>query len=79
MDVGVDLIWGDDSLSQVFAQAQSQGMCVIFRHSLNPKLPEGLPSRVVTYYHDLPVNGTREMFSDLAWMREAVYSLIHGV
>lgn len=79
MDVGVDLIWGDDSESEVFAQAQTQGMCVIFRYSLNPKLPQSLPSRIVTCFHDLPVNDTCETFPDRASMREALYSLIRGV
>ena len=80
MNVEVDLIWGDDSESQLFAQAQSsQGICVIFRCSLNPKLPESLPSRIVTCYHDLPVDDTCETFPDRASMREALYSLIRGV
>lgn len=79
MDVDGDLIWGDDSESEVFAQAQSQDMCLIFRYSLNPKLPESLPSRIVTCFHDLPTEDACKTFSNRASMREALYSLIRGV
>ncbi|KAL8966584.1 MAG: hypothetical protein Q9197_005899, partial [Variospora fuerteventurae] len=54
MDVGGDLIWGDDSESEVFAQAQSRDVCIIFRYSWNPKFPQSLPSRIVTCFHGLP-------------------------
>ncbi len=54
MDVEGDLIWGDDDESELFAQIQSQDVSIIFRYSLNPKLPRSLPSRIVTCFHDLP-------------------------
>lgn len=79
MDVEGDFIWGDDSESEVFAQAQSQDMCLIFRYSLNPKLPESLPSRIVTCFHDLPTEDACKTFPNRASMREALYSLIRGV
>ena len=79
MDVEVDLIWGDDGESKVFAQAQSQEMCVIFKYSLNTRLPESLPSRIVTRFHDLPADNNCESFPDRASMREALYSSVRGV
>ena len=82
MDVDRDLIWGNDGESEVFAQAQSQAqsqaMSIIFKHSLNPKLPQSLPSRVVTCYHELPAEAC-ETFPDLTLMREALWSSIRGV
>ena len=49
MDVGGDLIWGNDGESEVFVQAQSQEMSIIFKYSLNPQLPQSLPSRIVAF------------------------------
>ena len=79
MDVRGDLIWGDDSESEVFAQAQSHEFSVIFRYAWNPKFPQSLPSRIVTCYHDLPAEDTSETFPNRASMREAIYSSIRGV
>ena len=75
----MDLIWGDHSESQVFAQAQNEGMSVIFRFSLNLKRPESVPSRIVTCFHDLPADDTCQTSPDRASMREALYPLIRGV
>ena len=79
MDLEVDLIWGDDSESQVFAQARSQGMCIIFRCLSNPKFPESVQSRIVTCFYDLSVDDTSQTFADRALMRETLYLLIRGV
>jgi hypothetical protein len=79
MEVQGDLIWGDDSASEVFAQAHSMDLCLIFRFALNNKFPRGLPSRIVTCYHGLPTNDANETFSDRASMREALYSSIRRV
>lgn len=79
MDVEVNLIWGDDAESEVFAQTQNQATCVIFRYSLSSKLPKGLPSRIVTCFHDLLVADASETFPDRASMREAIYSSIREV
>jgi len=76
MDIGVDLIWGDDSESEVFAQAQSKDLSLIFRYSLNLKLPQSLPSRVVNCYYNLSPKDASETFSDRAAMREALYSSV---
>lgn len=75
MDVEFDLIWGDDDESEVFAQVQGQ---IIFKCSLNPKLPQSLPSRIVTCFHDLPAEAC-ETFPNRAPMREALYSSIRGM
>jgi hypothetical protein len=79
MEVTGDLIWGDDSASEVFAQAHRMGLCLIFLFDLNNKLPRGLPSRIVTCDHGLPTNDANETFSDRASMREALYSSIRRV
>lgn len=79
MDVGADLIWGDNSESEVFAQAHSDSFCVIFRYSWNPKFPQSLPSRIVTSFHDLPAKDACETFPNRASMREALYLSIRGV
>ena len=79
MDVKGDLIWGDDNESQVFAEARTHELCVIFRYALNPNSPHSLPSRIVTCFHDLEVQDSNQTFSDRAEMREAVYSLIREV
>jgi len=76
MDIGVDLIWGDDSESEVFAQAQSKDLSLIFRYSLNPKLPQSLPSRVINSYYNLSPKDASETFSDRAAMPEALYSSV---
>ena len=51
MGVKGDLIWGDDDESEVFAQAQTHDLCLIFRYSLHAKLPQSLPSRVANCFH----------------------------
>lgn len=79
MDVEGDLIWGDDSESEVFAQAQSRDVCIIFRYSWNPKFPQSLPSRIVTCFHGLPAEDACETFPNRGSMREALYSSIRGV
>ncbi len=76
MNIGVDLIWNDDSESEVFAQAQSKDLSLIFRYSLNLKLPQSLSSRVVNCYYNLSPKNASETFSDRAAMREALYSSI---
>lgn len=79
MDFEVDLIWGDDDESEVFAQAQSPDLCVIFRYSLSPKLLQSLPNRIVTCFHELPVKDATETFLDRASMRKELYSSLHQV
>lgn len=79
MDISGDLIWGDDGESEVYAQVQSKDVSAIFRYSLNAKLPQSLPSRIVTCYHDLPANDANETFSDRPSMREALYSSVRRV
>lgn len=79
MGVEGDLIWGDDDESEVFAQAQNDDLCLIFRYSLRPKLPQSLPSRIVNCFHCLPVNDTAETFTDREKMREALYTSIRRV
>ena len=79
MDVECDLIWGDDNESEVFAQAQSHGFCLIFRYSLNLKLPQSLQSRIVTCYHDLSAKDTSETFLNRASMRKALYSSLREI
>ncbi|KAL9019359.1 MAG: hypothetical protein Q9185_003345 [Variospora sp. 1 TL-2023] len=79
MDVGGDFIWGDDSESEVFAQAQSRDVCIIFRYSWNPKFPQSLPSRIVTCFHGLPAEDACETFPNRGSMREALYSSIRGL
>lgn len=76
MDIDGDLIWGDDDESEVFAEARSDDLCLIFRYSLNPKRPESIPSRIVRCFHDLSTKEPSETFSDRALMREAIYSSI---
>ena len=78
MDVEGDLIWGDDSESEVFAQAQNQDISVIFRYSLSSKLPKSIPSRIVTCFHDLLADSS-ETFPNRASMREALYKSIREV
>ncbi len=72
MDIGVDLIRGDDSESEVFAQAQSKDLSLIFRYFLNPKLPQSLSSRVVNCYCNLSLKDASETFSERAAMPEAL-------
>lgn len=79
MDVEVDLIWGNDNESEVFAQAQRLEICVTFRYFLNSRLPKSLPSRIVICYHDLQAKDACETFQDRASMRQAVYSSIQIV
>jgi len=79
MGIKGDLIWGDDDESEVFAQAQTHDLCLIFRYSLHAKLPQSLPSRVANCFHCLPVNHTAETFSDREKMREALYTSIRRV
>jgi len=79
MGVEGDLIWGDDDESEVFAKAQNHDLCLIFRYSLHPKLPQSLPNRIVNCFHCLPVNDTAETFSDREKMREALYTSIRRV
>ena len=79
MDVGGDLIWGNANESEVFAQAQSTDLSVIFRCSLYPKLPHSIPSRIVTCYYNLPAKDASETFLNRASMREALYSSIRRV
>ena len=78
MDVEGDMIWGDDSKSEVFAHAQNQEISVIFRYSLSSKLPKSIASRIVTCYHDLPADSS-ETFPNRASMRKALYLSIRGV
>lgn len=78
MGVEGALIFAGDSESEVFAQAQSQEISIIFRYALNPKFPQSLPSRIVNCFHDLPVEAC-ETFPHRASMREAVWSSIRGV
>lgn len=79
MEVEGDLIWGNDSESEVFAEAHSMDLCLIFRFAVNNTFPRGLPSRIVSFYHDLLINDANETFSDRASMREALYSSIRKV
>lgn len=79
MDISGDLIWGDDGESEVYAQVQNKYVSAIFRYSQNSKLPQSLPSRIVTFYHDLPANDAKETFSDRPSMREALYSSVRRV
>ena len=79
MDDEGNMIWGDDAESEVFAQTHNQEMCIIFRYSLNSKLPKSLPSRVVNCFLDLPVADTSESFPNRALMREALYASIREV
>lgn len=79
MDIDGDLIWGNDDESEVFAEARSDDLCLIFRYSLNPKRPESIPSRIVRCFHDLCAKGPSETFSDRASMREELYSSIRRV
>lgn len=79
MEVEGDLIWGNDSESEVFAEAHSMELCLICRFALNNNFRRGLPSRIVMCYHDLPTNDANETFSDRASMREALYSSIRRV
>lgn len=79
MDVEGDLIWGDFNESQVFAQVQCLDLCIIFRYSLNPKLPQSLPNRIVNCFHDLPVKDASKTFINQDLMREEIYSSIRQV
>lgn len=76
MDVEGDLIWGDDSESQVFAQAHSLSRCLLFRYSFDSKRPQSLASRIVTCFHDLPVKDASDTFPNRASMRESLYASI---
>ena len=80
MDVEGDFIWGNDGETEVFAEARAQGQeaSIIFRYSLNPKLPQSLPSRIVTCFHELPAEAC-ETFPSRASMREALWPSIRGV
>ncbi len=73
MNIGMNLIWDDDSEFKVFAQAQSKDLSLIFRYSLNPKLSQSLSSRVVNSYYNLSSKNASETFSDRAAMPEALY------
>ncbi len=73
MNNEVNLIWDDDSEFEVFAQAQSKDLSLIFRYSLNLKLFQSLSSRVVNCYYNLSSKNASETFSDQAAMREALY------
>jgi hypothetical protein len=79
MEVQGDLIWGNDSESEVFAEAHSMDLCPVFRFALKNTFRRGLPSRIVMCYHDLPTNDANETFSDRASMREVLYSAIRRV
>lgn len=78
-EVQGDFITGDDSASEVFAQAQNLHFCLIFRFALNKTFPRALQSRIVTCFHDLPTNDANETFPDRASMRQALYSSIRKV
>lgn len=79
MEVEGDLIWGDDDALEVFAEAHSMDLCLIFRFDLNNKFPRSLPSRIVRCFHDLPTHEAHETFPDRASMRKALYSSIRNV
>ncbi|KAI4170646.1 MAG: hypothetical protein LQ348_007076 [Seirophora lacunosa] len=79
MEVEGDLIWGNDSESEVFAEAHDRDRCIIFRYSWNPKSPESLATRIVTCYHNLPVEDPGHTFPEMASMREALWSSIREV
>lgn len=76
MGVEGDLIRGDEDESEVFAQAQNHDLCLIFRYSLHPKLPQSLPSCIVNCFYCLSVNDIAKPFSDREMMREALYTSI---
>lgn len=79
MGIEGDLVWGGDDESEVFAQAQNNDLCLIFRYSLHSKLPWSLPSRIVNCFHCLQVEDRKETFVDRDEMRKALYSSIHRV
>jgi len=64
MNIEVDLICDDDSKFEVFAQAQSKDLSLIFRYSLNSKLSQSLSSHVVNCYYNLSSKNASETFSD---------------
>lgn len=76
MEVQGDLIWGDDHSSEVFAEAHSMDLCIIFRFTVNARYARSLPTRIVTCFHDLPTNDASETSSNRALMREAIWSSI---
>ncbi len=73
MNIEMNLIWNDDSEFEVFTQAQSKDLSLIFRYSLNLKLSQSLSSHVVNCYYNLSSKNASETFSDRAAMREALY------
>ncbi|KAI4114213.1 MAG: hypothetical protein LQ345_004977 [Seirophora villosa] len=79
MEVEGDIIWGNDTESEVFAEAHDRDRCIIFGYSWKPKSPQSLVTRIVTCYYDLPVEDPGHTFLDIASMREALWSSIREV
>ncbi|KAI9841273.1 MAG: hypothetical protein M1837_000809 [Sclerophora amabilis] len=74
-----DLIWGDDSESQVFAEARADNLSVTFKFLLDGRVPQSRPSRIVACFHGLPAKAANETFPSRRLMREAIDVLIRGV
>ncbi|KAL8983335.1 MAG: hypothetical protein Q9205_002399 [Flavoplaca limonia] len=79
MDIEGDLIWGDDDESVVFAQAQRQDRSITFMFANKSKYTQSLPNRIVTCFHDLPVEDDHATFPSRATMREELYSSVRQV
>ena len=72
------MICGNDEGSEVYAYANAQETSNIFKYFLDPTIPQSLPSRIVSCFHELPKEA-HETFSNRSSMREAVWSSIRGV
>ena len=79
-DLSVQLIFGDDEETQVFAQAYSHdSFCIIFRYALSPNLQHSLSNRIVNCFHEVPVEDAGETFPDRDCMRKEVSASIRRV
>ncbi|KAH0495056.1 hypothetical protein TgHK011_008628 [Trichoderma gracile] len=70
----IDLIWGNDSESQVFAHAHNAtGLSLTFRITQNAaQQPQAFANRIVARFHDLPVSSSTATFPDITSMRKAL-------
>jgi Protein kinase domain len=79
MEITTGLIWGDDDETTTFARSFNGDISLIFRFSLDAKLPCSLSSRIPACFHNLPVDDKHQSFADRESMRVAIRSLIHQV
>ena len=72
-------IWSNQPGVRVFVEAFSRGLRIIFQFTYNRDQPQGIPSRLVNFYHKKPVATATETYVGYDEMGKVVWEVLSRV